>query len=632
MSDLDIFSNFVEQRSAREITPKDIDRFVKAQSEQGLKASTINRRLSTLSSFFEYLLAVSDDDRWKNPVHWKRHGIQPGKHLPRDVSDGNIAALLEVIQDTRDRAIVMLMVGAGLRIGEVVSLQLDDFDPDSTTQLVRLHVRGKGDKERAVWLTGEVFQHVQNWLIERPETASKYLFLNQHGRPLSVAGIQYRLKEHCRKAEVRFTAHQLRHTFARRLVENQMPVESLAKLLGHSDLRTTQRYIDGADPALRSDFLQTMQRIDQITGTEHQPQQPGNYPRSTTVSPRDTRPDPVVLLDQMIHLSADLPDWLVLLLREHVIRRSVRWSAHRVRSNLQNSFTRLCMICRWLVKDRDWQQIDQLQRSDLIAYVNARQEAGLNPNSIRTELVAFRSLWRDWLTEERVTNGTLLQVKAPEQGDPLPRFLTLAEYQRLEQIMKAETAADQPQDKFDQAWFYLLAHTGLRLSELLNLRVDDCDLVGQRLRVCSGKDNRDRVIPMTRQLATIIQEYLAVREPISSNHLLVTDQKPLNNNRVVRRLRRWGRKAQIMPMTPHRLRHTLATLLINQGMPVVSLRKLLGHQDINNTMIYARVHDDTVKRQFTAAMDHIERIPISDWPSQLVQSAGIYEELMFDSV
>ena len=65
-------------------------------------------------------------------------------------------------------------------------------------------------------------------------------------------------------------------------------------------------------------------------------------------------------------------------------------------------------------------------------------------------------------------------------------------------------------------------------------------------------------------------------------------------------------------MTPHRLRHTIATFLINQGMPITSLQKFLGHQDINKTLIYARVYDETVRNQFASAMAHIEGIAIAD--------------------
>jgi len=621
MSDLAIFSRFVGDVSPREVRPKLIDSFVQAQSQQGLKAATINRRLSAISSFFEFLIDEAEDDGWHNPIHRKRHGIRQGRHLPRDVSDETVSKLLAVVDHPRDRAIFMLMVKASLRVAEVVDLQLSDLQqPDETTGLARLRVRGKGDKDRVVWLTPEVLNQVHNWLQTRPQTDSHHVFLNQHGRPLSTSGVQFRLKQYCERAGVNLTCHQLRHTFARRLVEHGMPVESLARLLGHSNLRTTQLYIDGADPTLRADFLQAIQTLDQQLQFSSWPTErttSDHFPTPRTTSPPDQRPDPVELIDSLDHLAADLPECLRQEIRKHTIRRTARWQPHRAKTQASFHFGTLCRISRWLVNHRDWNELGGLQRSDLVAYVSARLEAGIKPRSIGSELAVFRILWRDLLDQELVTNHAILQVKAPAVGDHLPRYLTLAEFQRLEQVIQTETQADRSQDRFNQTWFYLLAHTGLRLSEVLNLRLSDCDFSGQRLRIRSGKGDRDRVIPMTQQPVTVLQDYLMVREPALTDHLLVYKGTAVKTHLIPDRLRRFGHKAQIDPMTPHRLRHTLATFLINQGMSIVSLQKLLGHQDINKTLIYARVHDETVRAQFASAMAQFESIPVPDWPIQL---------------
>ena len=625
MSDLAIFSQFVGNKSPREITPKLIDDFVQAQSQQGLKAATINRRLSAISSLFEFLISEAEDDGWHNPVYWKRHSIRPGHHLPRDVSDDLADQLLSVIDDVRDKAIFSLMLGAGLRVGEVVDLQLNDLQPtEVTTTLTRLRVRGKGRKERVVWLTWQVMQQVQSWLQVRPQTDNPYLFLNQHGRPLSVAGVQFRLKQYCQQAQVNLTCHQLRHTFARRLVEHNMPIDSLAKLLGHTNLQTTQLYIDGADPTVRADFLQAMQnvaRVAQVLGPRAgQPV----VAQSATLFPApqsEERPDPVTLLDNLSHLAADLPDWLQTALRSHTLRRMSRWPAHRLKTQTHFHFSTLCRIGRWLVNERHWQALDQLQRVDLVAYVNSRQEAELQPRSIAAELTVFRMFWNDLLFQERVTNTAILQVKAPPAGDHLPRYLTLTEFQRLEQVIHTETQTDRPKDRLNRAWFYLLAHAGLRMCELLNLRLSDVDLRAKRLRIRSGKGDRDRVLPMTQQLVSVLQDYLAVREPAATDHLLIYKGAALTAQLVPERLQRFGAKAQIEPMTPHRLRHTLATFLINQGMPITSLQKFLGHQDINKTLIYARVYDSTVRTQFATAMAQVEHIAVSTWPIQITELA-----------
>ncbi len=629
LSDLGIFQQFVGDIIPQAVTAKTIDEFVQRQSEQGLKATTINRRLSAISSFFAFLISEAEDERWHNPVHWKRHSIRPGYRLPRDVSDETVTQLFALIQDSRDRAIFTLMVGAGLRVGEVVTLQVGDLHEMDLAKLSRLRVCGKGDKERIVWLTAEVMRHVHKWLQERPQSESSYLFLNQHGRPLSVAGVQFRLKQYCEQADVKLTCHQLRHTFARRLAEQNMPIDSLAKLLGHRNLQTTQGYIDGADPTVRADFLHAMDHLNQLASPTMAATSASSAAQSLPPSQPDEHPDPLTLLDQVHHLAADLPMWLQEAVRQHTQRRIARWQPHRAKAQTHMHFGTLCRISRWLVTHRDWQQLDQLQRADLVAYVHARQADGLQPRSIAAELTIFRMLWRELLAEERVTNGAVLQVKAPTAGDHLPRYLTVTELQRLEQVIHMETAANTPQDIFNRTWFYLLAHTGIRLSEVLNLRLSDCDLSGQRLRIQAGKGDRDRVLPLTDALVAHVQAYLTVRESAPTDHLLIYKGTAVKPHLIPDRLRRFADKAQLEAVTPHRLRHTLATLLINQGMPIVSLQKLLGHQDINKTLIYARVHDETVHQQFATAMANIERIAISDWPTTL---SHILDSSLFDPV
>lgn len=621
MSDLGIFQEFIGDVSPRTITSKKISEFVTAQNSQGLKAATINRRLSALSSFFAFLIFESEADTWNNPVQWKHHSIRPGHHLPRDVSDQAVAQLFAVIDEPRDRAIFTLMIGAGLRVGEVVTLQLDDLYALEAHSLARLRVRGKGDKERIVWLTAEVVREIQPWLQQRPSVDSSFLFLNQHSRPLSVSGIQFRLKQYCQKARVSFSCHQLRHTFARRLVEHRLPIDTLAKLLGHTDLRTTQRYIDGADPGVRDEFLQAMQQMGQHSPML--PEQTGSFTATTSfvVPAPEQRPDPMEIVDNLAHLASDLPDWLRQELRQHTIRRIARWQPHRVKAQTHSHFSTLCRIGRWLVEQRHWQQLNQLRRSDLAAYVNARSEVGVKPGSIASELTIFRAFWRDLLAEEKVTNGAVLQVKAPVVGDHLPRYLTRAEFERLEQVLLVETEVRLPKDRFNRAWFYLLAHAGLRRSEALNLRLGDCDLSGKHLRVQSGKGDRDRVVPMTPQLVMVVQDYLVTREQAPTDHLLIYKGLPVKDHLLPDRLRSFGRKAEIESLTPHRLRHTLATFLINQGMPIISLQKFLGHQDINKTLIYARVYDETVRTQFASAMVQIESIAVADWPIHAISVA-----------
>jgi integrase/recombinase XerD len=298
-----------------------------------------------------------------------------------------------------------------------------------------------------------------------------------------------------------------------------------------------------------------------------------------------------------------------------MLRRMPRWVAHQLRNHSYTHLNVLRRLCGWLVEKRNWQSLAQLQRRDLLAYVDHRLEAGVKASTINAELAVFHGFWRELFEREQVINGAILQVKAPTEAKRLPRYLKPEQFQRLQETLHPQTDQDRPPNRFEQAWFYLLAHAGLRVSELLNLRLDDCDLHLRRLFIRAGKGDRDRVVPMTDTLTTVLEAYLKVREAAPSDHLLIQRGASVKASLISARLRRLGKMAQVEPISPHRLRHTLATLLVNQGMPITSLQKFLGHQDINTTLIYARVFDETVRQQFAATMAQVERITVPDWPT-----------------
>ena len=116
LSDLNTFLQMLGEKTPGDITAADIDTFIDRQIASGLCPSTINRRLSTLHSFFEFLAAEQPERPWPNPVYYRRHQLKAGSQLPRDVRDSHVARLFAVITDLRGRAMFGLMVGAGLRV------------------------------------------------------------------------------------------------------------------------------------------------------------------------------------------------------------------------------------------------------------------------------------------------------------------------------------------------------------------------------------------------------------------------------------------------------------------------------------------------------------------------------------
>ena len=243
------------------ITLHEVDAFIEHCQQAGHRIASVNRRLAALRAFYHFL-EVERDDAPPNPVLPRRHFIRHGQRLPRDVEDANLERLFAVITDPRDRAMFLLMLRCGLRVGEVRNLSLNDLYLQPTRgNLPRLWLHGKGDAQRVVYLSAQPLAALKQWLTVRPNVADQAVFLNRFGGRLTVTGIQDRLAHYCRQAEVWITCHQFRHTFGRHLTEARVPVTSIQRLLGHAWLRTTEIYLHVSDPQVQADYDAAMQQV-----------------------------------------------------------------------------------------------------------------------------------------------------------------------------------------------------------------------------------------------------------------------------------------------------------------------------------------------------------------------------------
>ncbi len=259
-NDLKLFFAWLD-KPPRDVKVQDIDLFIEHSQAEGHAFTTINRRLAALSSFFHFF-AIETDDAPKNPVIPKRHFIRLGEQLPRDIEDPLIARLFGVISGPRDRAMFLLMLRCGLRVGEVRSLSLTDLYLDPAFgSLPRLWLHGKGGGQRVVYLSSQPLAALRVWLDLRPETDDQAVFLNRFGKRLTVTGIQKRLMGYCRQAGIWVTCHQLRHTFGRHMTEARMPVTTIQRLLGHARLRTTETYLHISDSQVQADYDTAMQAV-----------------------------------------------------------------------------------------------------------------------------------------------------------------------------------------------------------------------------------------------------------------------------------------------------------------------------------------------------------------------------------
>jgi site-specific recombinase XerD len=262
LSDLKLFFGWAD-RPPQAITLRDIDGYIEHAQGLGHAVATVNRRLAAITAFYRFL-ALERDDAPANPVLPKRHFIRQGRRLPRDAEDADVERLFGVISSPRDRAMFLLMVRCGLRVGEVRNLSLDDLYLQPTPgSLPRLWLCGKNGSQRVAYLSTQGLEALQAWLAVRPLVEDLALFPNRFGRRFSVTGIQDRLASYCRQAGVWITCHMLRHTFARHMIEAGMPVTSLQRLLGHARIRTTQVYLHISDRQVQADYEAAMEQVNQ---------------------------------------------------------------------------------------------------------------------------------------------------------------------------------------------------------------------------------------------------------------------------------------------------------------------------------------------------------------------------------
>jgi site-specific recombinase XerC len=190
----------------------------------------------------------------------------------RDVEDKVLESLFAVITNLRDRAMFLLMLRCGLRVGEVRNLSMDDlYLQPATGSLPRLWLHGKGNSQRVAYLSAQPLAALHAWLEVRPSVRDEAVFLNRFGRRMSITGIQDRLAGYCRKAELWMTCHQFRHTFGRHLAEAHVPITSIQRLFGHMRLKSTEVYLHISDAQAQADYLAAMSEVMRELPLESEP-------------------------------------------------------------------------------------------------------------------------------------------------------------------------------------------------------------------------------------------------------------------------------------------------------------------------------------------------------------------------
>ena len=269
--DLVEFTNYLNKKkinNLKNIKENDlIDYLEYLKEEKKLASRSIERHLTTLRTLYKYLIKNEIVD---NDITLNIDNLKLGRHLPDVLSVPEVDNLLDIkinsIYDIRTKAMLEIMYSSGLRVSELVNLELEDIDMYNDTILIN----GKGSKERIVPIGDYAKKYlkdyldVRNQLIKKKNGNPNKLFLNNHGLPITRNGFNFLLNNILKDKGInkKVTPHTLRHSFATHMLDNGADLRSIQELLGHSDIVTTRIYTHISKKQIHDNYLEYQTRGD----------------------------------------------------------------------------------------------------------------------------------------------------------------------------------------------------------------------------------------------------------------------------------------------------------------------------------------------------------------------------------
>jgi integrase/recombinase XerD len=246
-----------------------------------------------------------------------------------------------------------------------------------------------------------------------------------------------------------------------------------------------------------------------------------------------------------------------------------------------------------------------VKRDDLVDFLAGLYRQKLESKTVARHLVTLRNFFRHAQVQELISEDPTAHLESPKIRRSLPGYLRLDEVEKLLELPDQTT----PLGLRDRAMLEVLYSTGLRVSELTSLRVMDLDTKVGCVR-CIGKGDKERIVPVGRKALAIVEKYLRDGRTALIGTMKGNAGPYLFVNRRGGRISRvgvwkifssYGRKAGLrVPLTPHMLRHSFATHLLERGADLRSVQLMLGHSDISTTQIYTHVVEERLKQIYKA--------------------------------
>jgi integrase/recombinase XerD len=250
-------------------------------------------------------------------------------------------------------------------------------------------------------------------------------------------------------------------------------------------------------------------------------------------------------------------------------------------------------------------ELGSVKRDDLVDFLASLYRQKLESKTVARHLVTLRNFFRHAQVQELISEDPTAHLESPKIRRSLPGYLRLEEVEKLLELPDQKT----PLGLRDRAMLEVLYSTGLRVSELTSLRVTDLDMKVGCVR-CIGKGDKERIVPVGRKALAIVDRYLRdgrtaliVPGRSGAGSFLLVNRRGGRISRVGvwKIFSAYGRKAGLrVPLTPHMLRHSFATHLLERGADLRSVQLMLGHSDISTTQIYTHVVEERLKQIYKA--------------------------------
>ena len=249
--------------------------------------------------------------------------------------------------------------------------------------------------------------------------------------------------------------------------------------------------------------------------------------------------------------------------------------------------------------------LEAVRSDDLVDFLSSLYRQKLESRSVARHLITLRNFFRFAQAQELIAEDPSLHLESPKIRRSLPGYL------RLEEVEKLLARPDEktPLGLRDRAMLEVLYSTGLRVSELIGLRVMDVDRATGCIR-CIGKGDKERIVPIGKKALALVERYLRdarpklvgkKQQPQAPTLFINRRGGPLSRVGVWKILSAYGREAGLrVALTPHMLRHSFATHLLERGADLRSVQLMLGHSDISTTQIYTHVVEERLKQIYKA--------------------------------